>query len=154
MPDLPRFSPNPPNKKEARFRGPLSVSAGRLLTVMAMAVNGPARTARREPDRLQIDVGDPGRDIQSGLALHADRLQRVGIRRAADQKVAAKADADGSVGADAAVIAREIAAPTRAGRRIHRPGTPGLIGEAEINTIAPDGCDIGLGTAAFALEHA
>ncbi len=110
MPDLPRSGPNPPNKKEARFRGPLLASARRFSAVMAMPVNMPARTATRKPDRLQLDIGDPGRDIQSGLALHADRLQRVGIRRAADQKVAAKTDADGSVGADAAVIAREIAA--------------------------------------------
>src|SRR5260370_27107308 len=110
-----------PTKKEARFRGPLSVSAHRFSAVMAMPVNMPARTATREPDRLQLDVGYPGRDIQSGLALHADWLQRGGSRLAADQKVAAKTDADGSVGADAAVIAREIAASNLPRRRIHRP---------------------------------
>ena len=106
-----------------------------------------------EPDRLQLDIGYPGRDVQSGLALHADGLQRIGIRRAADQKIAAAADADGSVGADATVVAREIAASKPARRRIHRPGKSGLIGEAEIHAVAADGCDVWFGTAAFTLEH-
>src|SRR5712672_1652035 len=99
---------------------------------MAMPADMPARTAMGEPDRLQLDIGYPGRDVQSGLALHADGLQRIGIRRAADQKIPAETDADGSVGTDATVVAREIAASKPARRRIHRPGKSGLIGEAEI----------------------
>jgi hypothetical protein len=39
-----------------------------------MPVSVPARTATREPDRLQLDISDPGCDIQPGLALHADGL--------------------------------------------------------------------------------
>src|SRR5882724_893161 len=71
----------------------------------------------RELDRLQFDIGDAGSDIQPGLALHADGLQRIGILRPADQKVAA-ADPDRRVGADATVIASEIAASNPAGRCI------------------------------------
>ena len=97
-----------------------------------MPVRVPARTAMREPDRLQFDIGDADSDVQPGLALHADGLQRVGILRPADQKVAAAADPDRCVGADATAIAREIAASNPAGRCIHRPGKPGLIGEADI----------------------
>ena len=106
-----------------------------------------------EPDRLQLDIGYPGRDVQSGLALHADGLQRIGIRRAADQKIAAETDADGSIGADATVVAREIAASKPPRRRIHRPGKPGLMGEAEVHAVAADGCDVWFGAAAFALKH-
>jgi hypothetical protein len=53
---------------------------------MAMPADMPAGTSMDEPDRLQLDIGYPGRDVQSGLALHDDGLQRIGIRRAADQK--------------------------------------------------------------------
>jgi hypothetical protein len=102
----------------------------------AIPVHVLARTAMRELDRLQFDIGDAGSDIQPGLALHADRLQRIGVLRPADQKIAAAADPDRCVGADATVIAREIAASNPAGRCIHRPGKPGLIGEADIQAIA------------------
>ena len=34
----------------------------------------------RESDRLQFDIGDAGSDIQPGLALHADGLQRMSLR--------------------------------------------------------------------------
>src|ERR1700681_3774015 len=52
----------------------------------AMAAMMVMPAAAPEPVRLQLDAGNAGCDVQSGLALHADRLQRVGIRRAADQK--------------------------------------------------------------------
>src|SRR3984893_2054342 len=113
----------------------------------------PAMSAMREPHRLQLDIRYPGRDVQPGLALHADRLQRIGIRRTADQKIAAETDPDRGVGADTAVIAREIAAANTAGRCVHRPGKLGLVGETEIHAVAVDGCDVWFGTAAFALEH-
>jgi hypothetical protein len=97
---------------------------------MAMVV---IRPAMPEPDWLQFDIGDAGRDIQPGLALHADRLQRVGMLRTADQKIAAETDANGSVGADPAIIARKLAASDPAGRRIHRPGKLRLLGKAEVD---------------------
>ena len=75
----------------------------------------PVMPRMAEPDRLQFDIGDSGRDVQAGLALHADRLQRVGILRTADQEVAAETDADRRIGADAAVIAGEFAASKPAG---------------------------------------
>src|SRR5258707_4461657 len=121
--------------------------------MMAMPADMPARTDMGEPHGLQLDMGNACGDVQSGLALHDDGLQRIGIRRAADQKIAAATDADGSVGTDATVAAREIAASKPARRRIHRPGKSGLIGEAEIHAVAADGCDVWFGTAAFALKH-
>ena len=60
--------------------------------------------------RLQFDVGDAGRDIQPGLALHADGLQRIGIGGPPTRKLPPNADPDRRIGADAAVIAGEIAA--------------------------------------------
>jgi hypothetical protein len=58
------------------------------------AVGMLAIAARRELHRLQIEGRHAGCDIQSGLPLHADRLQGIGILRAADQKIAAEADPD------------------------------------------------------------
>src|SRR5207248_10325022 len=110
-------------------RSPLaraSLIGGYLVSAaMASIVINPS--AASEPDRLQFDAGDPGRDIQPGLALHAERLQSVGIGRTADQKIAAKADADRRVGADAAVAAGKLAASEPSRRRVHRPGKPGLV---------------------------
>ena len=59
--------------------------------VMAMMV--PVNTVTDKPDRLQVNAGDAGGDVQTGLALHADGLQAIGIARAANQKVAAESDA-------------------------------------------------------------
>src|SRR6201994_1112178 len=110
--------------------------------------------AMAEGDRLELDAGDAGSDIQSGLALHADRLQRIGIARTADQEIAATADADRRVGADAAIGAGEFAEAEPAGRRIDGPPHLRLRGDAEIKADAPQGRDIGLGPAARALEYA
>src|ERR1700722_9376069 len=109
---------------------------------MAMPVMVPA--ARAGPIRLQLDIGDAGRDVQPGLTLHADRLQRVGILWAADQKVATTADAHRGVGTDPTIIAGEIAASEPAARRVDRPGKPGLFGDAEIEAETADGGDIGI----------
>ena len=114
----------------------------------------PVRTGRREDDRLEFETRDAGRDIQPGLALHADRLQRVGIGRTADQEIAAAADSDRGIGANAAIAAGEFAAPKPAARRIHRPRNLGLLGDAEIKTDTADGGDIGIGPPALALEVA
>src|SRR5215468_6458852 len=52
----------------------------------------PAWTAPAVPERLQLKPGDAGRDVEPGLALDAERLQRVGIAEAPDQEIAAAAD--------------------------------------------------------------
>ena len=106
---------------------------------MMMPVLMPMGRTARVPDRLQFEAGDAGGDVQAGLALHADRLQRVGILRSADQKITAAADTHGSIGAEAAIRAGEIAAPDPAVRRIHRPGKLGLLGDADIQAEAADG---------------
>src|ERR1700761_5142938 len=96
----------------------------------------PTRTERH---RLEIEAGDARRDIQSGLTLQADRLQRVGIGRTADQEIAAAADADRDVGADTAIAAGEFTISEPVGRRVHRPGELGLLGDAEIEPDATHG---------------
>src|SRR5260221_3159311 len=63
-------------------------------------------------------------------------------------------DAHRGVGADAAVIAGEIATADPAVRRIHGPGQLSLRGDAEIEAIAAHGGDVGFGTPPLALEHA
>src|ERR1019366_7974632 len=140
-------------KRGPLFTGPFCLALW-FSAVMAMPVSVPAIAAMREPDRLQFDAGDSGRDVQPGLALHADRLQCVGIFRPTDQEVAAETHPDRCVGADAAVIAGEIAVSNPAGRRVHRPGQSCLLGDAEIDAEPADGRDVGFGAAAFALEHA
>ena len=111
-------------------------------------------TRAADAHRLEVERGDAGGDVEAGLALHAERLQRVGILRTTDQEVAAAADADGRIGADAAIAAGEFAAAEPRVRRIDGPGKLGLRGHAEIEADAADGGDVRLGPAAFALEHA
>ena len=41
--------------------------------------------ARGEFDRLQFKAGYAGGDVQAGLALHAERLQRIGVGGTADE---------------------------------------------------------------------
>src|SRR4051812_1236482 len=103
---------------------------------------------------LQLDAGDAGRDVQPVLALHADRLQRVSIRRAADQEIAAAADADRRIGADATIGARKFTISETIVRCVDGPGELGLRGDTEIEANPAHGGDIRLGPAAFALEYA
>src|SRR5258708_21334654 len=119
---------------------------------MAMPVM-PVRTAGPEPHRLKFDSGDTSGDVQPGVARQADGLQRGKILRTANQEMAAATDADRRVGADAAVIAGEIAASNPGGRRVDRPAQPGLVGDAEVEPEATDGRQIWFGTTALALEH-
>src|ERR1700731_1797008 len=92
--------PPPCQIKQARFKRACKraywcsiVAFPSAVTVMPRMVV-PMMPAMRERDRLKLNAGDAGRDIQSGLALHADRLQRVGIGRTADQEIAATANTD------------------------------------------------------------
>jgi hypothetical protein len=62
----------PRNKKETRFRGPLPI-----LTLQSAVMAMPVMPARSKPDWRQFDIGDACRDVEAGLALHADRLQRI-----------------------------------------------------------------------------
>src|SRR5437879_13792107 len=103
----------------------------------------PSRSVAAE--RRQLDIVDPGRDIQPGLALYADRLQRVAVRGASDEEIAAAADTDRRVGADATVISGEIAAADPAVRRVNRPGQLRLRGNTEVEAIAAHGRDVGFG---------
>jgi hypothetical protein len=96
--------------KKARLRGPFPNVLLSAATVMAAMVVVPARG---ELNRLQFEAGNAGRDVQPGLSLHAERLQRVGVGGTANQEVAAAADADRGIGADAAIAAGEFAAPSR-----------------------------------------
>src|SRR5689334_20871446 len=85
------------------------------------------RCRRRRPlpiDWREVHLHDEGRkastagaqlqtlqargDVESDLALHAERLQRDRVGRAADQHVAAEADADRGRALRAGIVAREI----------------------------------------------
>src|SRR6185437_6338880 len=133
----------PPRQKK---RGPLSRASSpwplRVLSAVTAAMMM-RQAAMAEADRLELEPGDTGRDIQSGLALHADRLQRIGVALTADQEIAA-----------AAIGAGEIAVTEPRVRCIDRPGELGLRGDADIDAEAAHGGDIGFGPAARALEHA
>src|SRR5665213_1747807 len=131
-------------QKRPACAGPFrsAISAGSVAMVMQMVVMRsvmmaamvPVNTVTDKPDRLQVNAGDTGGDIQTGLALHADRLQTIDIARAANQKVAAESDAHRRVRAHAAVAARERAASQSHARRTHRPGELGLLGETKVQT--------------------
>jgi hypothetical protein len=107
-----------------------------------------------EADGLELEAGDTGGDVQPGLALHADRLQRIGVARSADQEIAAAADTDRCIGADAAVSAGKATEAEPRGRRGDGPGELRLLGDADVDADTPHGRDIGLRPAARALEHA
>jgi hypothetical protein len=74
----------------------ISVSTVTMMMVLVLVVMVPVRML--VGDRLQVETGNAGRDVQPGLTLHADWLQRIGIGRAADQEVTAKTDTDRRVG--------------------------------------------------------
>ena len=68
--------------KEAGLRGPLLRLTLRYSSAVTMMMMMPAmmpmgRTGAWVPDRLQFKSGDARGNVQAGLALHADRLQRV-----------------------------------------------------------------------------
>src|SRR5277367_4299849 len=92
-----------------------------LLAVSAAVMTMVIIAAGTAAVRFQLDVGNTGGHIQPGLALHAERLQRIGVRRTADQEVAAAADPYRCIGADAAIISGEIAVSDPCVRRVHRP---------------------------------
>src|SRR5713226_2782486 len=148
--------PPPRQIKQARFKRAYwcSIVAFPSAVMVMPRMVVPMMPAMRERDRLKLDAGDAGRDIQSGLALHADRLQRVGIGRTADQEIAAPANTDRRIGADAAVAPCEFAATKPQVRRVDGPFEPGLLGDAEIDPNPPQRCDIGFGTVSLALEDA
>src|ERR1700753_3714871 len=103
---------------------------------------------------LGVETGNAARAVQAGLALHADRLQRIGVARTADQEVAATADAERGIGTDATIAAGERAVADRTDRCIHRPGELGALGDAEIEAETANRGQIRLRPAAFALEDA
>jgi DNA polymerase-3 subunit alpha len=92
--------------------------------------------------------------IHAGLALQAERLKREGVLRTAPQQVAAAAETERDIAADAAIVAGEVAAADTAGRRMNGPGEAGVLGDAEIDAEAGDMRQIRLGPAAFAAEDA
>ena len=103
----------------------------------------------------QFEARDAGGNAQAGLTLHADRLQRDRVVRAADQRIGADADADRGAGGRADIVAGEVAAAETAGRREHRPCHRDLLVDADVEADAPHGGVIGLARAAGRrTEHA
>jgi hypothetical protein len=84
VPDLPRFCSNRATKNPSQKRpacAGLFANHGGVSAAMVMMMPVMVMPAITDLDRLQFDTGNAGRDVQPGLALHADRLQRVGILR-------------------------------------------------------------------------
>src|ERR1700759_3662649 len=84
--------------------------------------------------RPQLQAFQSGRDTEADLTLHADRLQRDRIVRAAEQHVTADPDAERRTAVRAGVVARKIARAKPRCRRIHRPSQRRLLGDAEVDT--------------------
>src|ERR1041385_8185409 len=81
--------------------------------------------------RTQFQALESGGDGNADLALHAERLQRDRIVGAADQYVAADADAERRAALRAGVVAGQIAQPQSVHRREHAPGQRRFLGDAE-----------------------
>ncbi len=105
-------------------------------------------TTARQVGRAQADVDDAGNGGKTGLALEAERLQRIGIGGTTHQEVCTDADTDGRIGAEAAVLAGERARSDAVGRGVDGPGEAGLLGDAEVETVAMNAGDVRLGIAA------
>src|ERR1700761_2472669 len=93
----------------------------------------------RLPSRPQFQALQARSDAETDIALDAQRLQRDGFVRAADQDIGAETEADGGAAVDTGIVAGEIALPEPRRRRIHAPGQPGLLGDADIDADLPDG---------------
>src|SRR5438067_3889840 len=93
--------------RSGKRQGSNSLCAGNEMILLAMTQS---KRDRLSP-RPQFQALQPGRDADADLALHAERLQRDRVVRAADQRVAADADAEGRAALRADVITRKIARP-------------------------------------------
>src|ERR1700722_3377152 len=104
--------------------------------------------------RTQFQAFKSGGDVQTNLALQAQRLQRDRIIGAADQHVAAGADADRGATLRASIIAGEIAGSQAPDGGKHAPGKRGFLGDAEIDADLADGRDVTVFRHAVDAQHA
>jgi hypothetical protein len=104
-------------------------------------------------NRLQCETDDAAGHVETGLALQTDRLEREGVGRASDEKVAAAADTDGSIAADAAVIAAQLARSDAGNRCRNAPAEFCLLGSTQFNAIATDLRHVGIRATAFSVEN-
>src|SRR5262245_47657044 len=86
--------------------------------------------------RTQLEAGHGGDDIESGLALDADRLQGERIAEPADEAVRADANADRGSRRSADISAGERALPDPRRRREHGPSQADVVGEADLRSEA------------------
>src|SRR5262245_61651280 len=87
---------------------------------------------------LQFQVRDACGDAQTGLALHAHRLQCGRVVRTAEQQIAADPDADRAARRDTAVLAGKIAAANVPRGRDHAPGYARRLISADVNAYEHD----------------
>src|SRR6266567_4867266 len=85
----------------------------------------------------QLEAGNAYRDIESGLSLQAQRLQREGILRPAHQRVGVAPYDDRGAGSEAAIAPGEITRADVACRGEHHPSQCRLLREADIETDPP-----------------
>src|SRR5262245_1217547 len=104
--------------------------------------------------RTQFQALKARGDGDADLALHAQRLQRDRIVGAADQHIAADADAERRTALGAGIIAGEIAGPEPVHRREYAPGQRRFLGDAEVDAHFADGGDIEVVGLAAGAEHA
>src|SRR5215475_8340280 len=124
----PRPAPDadrPEQKRTARPRpGGVALSRSEAVAQQWLAPVPPVMT--------QTDAGHGSDDIESRLALDADRLQGERIVEPADEAVRAGADADRGSRRSADKSAGERALPDPRRRREHRPGQTDFVGEADL----------------------
>src|SRR3954469_10681865 len=82
------------------------------------------------PARPEFQAFQSGSNADADLALHAERLQRDRIGGAADQHIAADADAERGAALRADIIAGEVARTEPCYRREHTPRQCGFRGDA------------------------
>src|SRR5690349_3744629 len=94
--------------------------------------------------RPEFQTFKSGGNVDADLALHAERLQGNGIVGAADQHIAAGADAKRGTALRAGVSSRQIARPEMGDRREDAPGQRGFLGDTDIQANLADGRDVAI----------
>jgi len=89
---------------------------------------------------------------KAGLPLQAERLQRERVLRAANEEVGTDTDADRRIGTNATVAPGQGAAANTMARRMNRPGKAGLLGDANVEANAMNGCHISVHATVNATE--
>src|SRR5258705_870519 len=145
-PESPGCPPNPS----------LRANGARIRATRWLAMTEPndGKKPPRLTSRPQFQACQSGGNADANLALYAEGLQRDRIGGAADQHIAADADAERRAALCADIIAGKAARPEPRDRCEHAPGQRRFLGDAEIESDFADSGDVAVFRHAVGAQHA